>query len=287
MPDFCDNGYLMLPRDLTVQEIFRLSGDAALVYLYFYARAHWKRNNGRPVGTLETSYPLAKGELVKTVGFRPVPLTKKAWKASTELLTKRGLIRTVKTAHGMIVTVCEYDRYTDPKSYETASETDSETDMKPTSEADTFPYREEEKKEDSQSGGGEAPGAAPEKKENIGSNRAWEKWYRDFRACPGCVDVNRMAFENTIKGALYADPGLDVGEVIAEFGRKWSGGRPAKPIAALEAELARHLPENETGEPPAPPAWTPSFGFKSKKGEGLAPLGGPRAAAPGKGGEGI
>jgi len=269
MDDPCGNGYVMLPRALSL----RLIGMGPItleIYLYFYAKAHWKRNNGKPVGELEISWPQARPELVKMVGYRKEePITEEAWHATTKALRTAKLITTTKTKRGMRVSICHYERYTDPKAYEIHSESNNEGNTKPDTESKTPSYREELKKEDSQSGGGEAPGAAPEKKENIGSNRAWEKWYRDFRACPGCVDVNRMAFENTIKGALYADPGLDVGEVIAEFGRKWSGGRPAKPIAALEAELARHLPEKETGEPPAPPAWTPSFGFKSKKGEGI------------------
>jgi len=62
------------------------------------------------------------------VGYRKEVYSKSKCEMATKWLTKRGMITTTKTTRGMIITVCNYEFYQDPKNYET----NNETNTKPT-----------------------------------------------------------------------------------------------------------------------------------------------------------
>jgi len=56
------------------------------------------------------------------VGYRKEVYSKSKCEMAMNWLRKRGMITTTKTTRGMIITVCNYDTYQNPKNYETNGE---------------------------------------------------------------------------------------------------------------------------------------------------------------------
>lgn len=83
-------------------------------------------------------YIIKRGQLFRTyqdiiealhwkVGFRKHYYTKDAMKHAMKALTKASMITPAKTPRGVIITICNYDRYQNPKNYEHPSEDSTNT----------------------------------------------------------------------------------------------------------------------------------------------------------------
>jgi hypothetical protein len=59
-----------------------------------------------------------RSDLHWKIGFRKMMYTKRSIEGSLKVLRKRGMIKTMKVTRGMIITICKYDYYQDPKNYE-------------------------------------------------------------------------------------------------------------------------------------------------------------------------
>jgi len=83
------------------------------------------------------------------VGYRKESYSKSKCEMAMKWLRKRGMIKTAKTTRGMIITICNYDIYQDPKCYETNNEKITKPTMKQQL-SDTINKKEkkERKKED-------------------------------------------------------------------------------------------------------------------------------------------
>jgi len=60
--------------------------------------------------------------LAWNVGYRKVTYSVGKYEAAMKVLKKHGMITVTKTVRGIIITVCNYDYYQDPKNYEYRSE---------------------------------------------------------------------------------------------------------------------------------------------------------------------
>jgi len=69
------------------------------------------------------------------VGYRKEMYSKSKCEMAAKWLRKHGMIETTKTTRGMLLTVCNYDLYQNPKNYET----NNEKSTKPTRSKQPFP----------------------------------------------------------------------------------------------------------------------------------------------------
>lgn len=81
-------------------------------------------------GQLRTTYQDILDGLSWYVGYRKMRYKKHNCEMAMKWLTKAGMITTAKTTRGMIVTVCNYDVYQNPKNYESHTNVDTKATMK-------------------------------------------------------------------------------------------------------------------------------------------------------------
>ena len=77
------------------------------------------------------------------VGYRTERYKISQCENSMKYLRKRKMITVTRTAGGSLITICNYDRYQDPKNYESRSESDNES----RSSAEALPKHKQERKE--------------------------------------------------------------------------------------------------------------------------------------------
>lgn len=85
---------------------------------------------------------IQRGQLIRTyediqdglhwmVGFRKEKYSKWQCEIAMKWLRNHDMITTMKTTRGMIITICNYDLYQDPKNYESHTKADTKATMKP------------------------------------------------------------------------------------------------------------------------------------------------------------
>lgn len=129
-------GYILQPRCIDNSFIAGAPPHVREIWALLLRKANHKprKVSGKLInrGQLWTSYNHIINELSWKVGYRKESYKKHHIETAMKLLTKETMITTTKTTRGMIVTICNYDYYQNPKNYETDSETDNETDNEQT-----------------------------------------------------------------------------------------------------------------------------------------------------------
>jgi len=129
-------GYILQPRVIDQSKISKAPPHVREIWLYLLRKANHSAANARGKtiqrGQLHTSYLDIREALSWQVGYRKEMYKKHHCETAMKLLVKENMITTTKTTRGMIVTICNYDYYQNPKNYGTDSETDNETYKKPT-----------------------------------------------------------------------------------------------------------------------------------------------------------
>lgn len=82
-------------------------------------------------GQLHTSINEIINALSWQIGYRRESYSRDQMKTSLKTLRTRLMITLTKTPAGMLITICNYDYYQDPKNYETTSEATNENPTKP------------------------------------------------------------------------------------------------------------------------------------------------------------
>ena len=115
-------GYYMKARKIQESEIAFAPPHVREIWDWLIKEAnhedHGKIKRGQCVRTLGD---IAEG-LKWFVGYRKETYSKSKCEMATNWLRKRGMIRTTKTTRGLIITICNYEYYQDPKNYETNNE---------------------------------------------------------------------------------------------------------------------------------------------------------------------
>ena len=119
------NGYYLKARCIENSDIAHAPPHAREVFDYFLRKAFWKDGDPLKRGQLLTSYKKIQEALRWYVGNRPVRYKKHEIETAVKLLARTGAITTARTTRGMIITVCNYERYQSPENYENHSETDA------------------------------------------------------------------------------------------------------------------------------------------------------------------
>ncbi len=124
-------GYILQPRIIDESEISRFPPHVREIWLYLLRKANHEDRivHGTLIkrGQLKTSYKDILEDLSWFVGYRKESYKKHHCETAMKLLTKQRMVTTAKTTRGIIVTICKYDYYQNPKNYETDNESDNKT----------------------------------------------------------------------------------------------------------------------------------------------------------------
>ena len=130
-------GYILQPRIIDESSVSKYPPHVREIWGYLLRRANHKDAVSYGVlikrGQLKTSYSEILNDLSWFVGYRKEGYKKHHCETAMKLLMKERMVTTTKTTRGIIVTICKYDYYQDPKNYETDSQSYNETTMKPQS----------------------------------------------------------------------------------------------------------------------------------------------------------
>ena len=135
------NGYILISKGIIDSDIWHKPPMYLKVWLYLLIKAMYANDGHLKRGQLFVSIPEIIEACSYFKGFEKVTPSKKEVYAVIEYLrrTDEGdnegdmkvpMIVTTKVTHGMLVTICNYNKYQDPKSYEGNNEGNSERDMK-------------------------------------------------------------------------------------------------------------------------------------------------------------
>jgi hypothetical protein len=111
-------GYYIKARIIEDSEIAHAAPCIRETWEYILRRANFIDSRGFKRGMLMLSLKQIQEDLSWKVGFRKETYSKDQCEAAMKWLRTRSMITTTKTTRGMIVTVCNYDYYQSPESYE-------------------------------------------------------------------------------------------------------------------------------------------------------------------------
>ena len=127
-------GYYLKARKTQESWIAHAPPHVREIWDWLIANANSKPKNlsGKIIerGQLYTNYESIIEGLHWMVGYRKERYTKAHTETAMKALTKAAMITTTKTAHGMIVTICKYEQYQNPKNYENRNENRNENHTK-------------------------------------------------------------------------------------------------------------------------------------------------------------
>lgn len=123
------NGYILLSKGINESSIWNKPPMFLKVWVYLLTNANYNDYGSLKRGQLFTSIPEIQRACSYRVGYRTVVPTKKEVWGILEFLrnpyegnyegnAKEPMIVTTKVTHGMIVTICKYNDYQNPKYYE-------------------------------------------------------------------------------------------------------------------------------------------------------------------------
>ncbi len=115
-------GYYIIPRQTKESEIAHSPPHVREIWNYLLKEANHKDVGNVKRGSTVRSLRDMQEALSWFVGYRKEMYSKSKCEMATNALRKRGMITTMKTTRGMIITICNYDYYQNPKNYETNNE---------------------------------------------------------------------------------------------------------------------------------------------------------------------
>lgn len=124
-------GYYIKARCIRESEIAKAPPHVREIWDWLFGEANHKDYKNLKRGQVFTSYKEILNALSWFVGYRKMSYTKSQCETAMKWLTKRVMVTTTKTTRGMIVTICNYSYYQDPKNYENHTETDKRTTTEP------------------------------------------------------------------------------------------------------------------------------------------------------------
>jgi len=117
-----EGGYILQPRIIEESEVYRLSPCARETWQHLLLTAYHKDYGNLKRGQLFTSIDTIREALSWFVGYRKEGYSRRQIEGSFEAFRERGMIVTTKVTHGIVITICKYDYYQDPKNYECNNE---------------------------------------------------------------------------------------------------------------------------------------------------------------------
>lgn len=116
--DNISGGYVLQPRSFDGSEASKMPPCTREVWFFILRNANHKDNSSTKRGQCFLSISNIQDALHWHVGYRKMEYTKTQVAKSLRRLREDSMIDTTKTTRGMIITICNYDIYQDPKNYE-------------------------------------------------------------------------------------------------------------------------------------------------------------------------
>jgi len=111
-------GYILLARKLLESELMEKPSHYLKLWVWMLAKANWKNREKLRRGQFRTTISEMQEAGGYRIGYRFRRLTRGEVRSAYEALTKASMITTTKSTRGMIITICNYERYQNPENYE-------------------------------------------------------------------------------------------------------------------------------------------------------------------------
>ena len=119
-------GYFLKARKIQESDIAHAPPHVREIWDLLLRKCSYSDGNKLQRGQCYTSHKQIINELCWYVGYRKEAYSLTQCENATKWLKKAGMITTTRTTRGMIVTVCNYDYYQNPKNYECWNESRTE-----------------------------------------------------------------------------------------------------------------------------------------------------------------
>ena len=113
-----EGGYILLARQMLESEIMNKPPLYFKLWAWMLLKAKFKHQKGLARGQFKTSIKEMQEAMSYQVGYRKEAPSAKQIRGVYESLTKGSMIGTMKGTDGLIITILNYDKYQDPKTYE-------------------------------------------------------------------------------------------------------------------------------------------------------------------------
>jgi len=122
MEDKIEGGYILLSRRLLDSGVMMGAPILLKLWVWLLLKANHSPYKNIERGQVFTTIEEMQGACAYKIGYRPVQPSKDQIRSAYEALTKSSMITTTKTTRGLIITICNYDYYQNPRNYETHNE---------------------------------------------------------------------------------------------------------------------------------------------------------------------
>lgn len=146
-------GYILQPRKFCDSSVAKMPPATREVWLYLLRKVNYCDNprSGLKRGTGFFTYQQIMDDLCWYAGYRKITYTKNDIAKSLRRLRESSTIDTTKETRGVIVTVCNYEFYQEPKNYEGHTESITKAPRKvrsaSTIQEEGYKNKKKEKKE--------------------------------------------------------------------------------------------------------------------------------------------
>jgi len=126
-------GFILLARKILDNPVLMNGPPLYLkLWIWILMEANWKDRGTLKRGQLVATILDMQKAVSWKVGYRVRYPTKDEIRSAYEAFTKATMITTMKTTRGMVITICNYDKYQVPENYEPHNEPHNEAHTKPT-----------------------------------------------------------------------------------------------------------------------------------------------------------
>jgi len=125
--NYITGGYILLSRRLLDSGVMMGAPILLKLWVWLLLRANHSPYKNIERGQIFTTIEEMREACAYQIGYRLVKPSKDQIRSAYEALTKPNMITTTKTTRGLIITICNYDYYQNPKNYETHNEKATKT----------------------------------------------------------------------------------------------------------------------------------------------------------------
>lgn len=138
------DGYVLQPRAIDYSGVMKFPPVTREIWFYIVRRVQHKPYKKLKRGEGFFKYPKIQEALSWSVGYRQMKYSKTQIAKSLRRLREGNAIETTKATHGIVIKVCNYDHWQNPKNYEGNDEGNDEGTTK---ETGRLQYKQECKQE--------------------------------------------------------------------------------------------------------------------------------------------
>lgn len=128
---YIPGGYVLIARKLFQGEMMEKPPLYFKLWAWMLDRANWKDRDKLKRGQLVATIKGMQEAMSYRIGYRKRTPTPDEIRSAYEAFVKAAMITTTRTTRGLIITICNYDRYQNPRSYEAHDETRNEAAARP------------------------------------------------------------------------------------------------------------------------------------------------------------